>query len=347
MIKNNNFDFLRFLFALLVVVSHAFPLSGSNESFQWIYKITNGQIVWAQIGLSGFFVISGYFIFQSLERSKNLLDYFKKRFLRLFPALFVVLLLTIVLAPFVYKSEIPFLKNSAVYTYLPNNLSLYNFQSSIKGIFDTNAYHAINGSLWTIRYEFSLYVGLALLFFFKKQKQVVLFLCSFSFLLFYFLHNFYLSRLAGASIVGLQGLHVLNLGTFFIGGSLLACLQFEKVKNKGLILIGSVLILVLSLRFNCYDSVKHIVFPLIVLLIGFIPLPFLCTFGRFGDMSYGIYIYSFPIQQTLMYFFKMDTYILLIYSVILSIGFGFLSWHLIEKRALKYKKESFMVSFRR
>jgi peptidoglycan/LPS O-acetylase OafA/YrhL len=166
-------------------------------------------------------------------------------------------------------------------------------------------------------------------------------------LLFYFLHNFYLSRLAGASIVGLQGLHVLNLGTFFIGGSLLACLQFEKVKNKGLILIGSVLILVLSLTFNCYDSVKHIVFPLIVLLIGFIPLPFLCTFGRFGDMSYGIYIYSFPIQQTLMYFFKMDTYILLIYSVILSIGFGFLSWHLIEKRALKYKKESFMVSFRR
>lgn len=337
MIKNNNFDFLRFLFALLVVVSHAFPLSGSNESFQWIYKITNGQIVWAQIGLSGFFVISGYFIFQSLERSKHLLDYFKKRFLRLFPALFVVLLLTIVLAPFVYKSEIPFLKNSAVYTYLPNNLSLYNFQSSIKGIFDTNAYHAINGSLWTIRYEFSLYVALSFLFFFRTQQRIVCIILLIGFSVFILLYTFYLNRFGGSSLFGLQGIHLLNLGTFFIGGSLLASLQFEKIKYKVLILGLSVLILLLSLYFNFYDSVKHFIFLIVVLLIGFIPLPFIHTFGRFGDMSYGIYIYSFPIQQTLMYFFKMSTYSLLIYSVLLSVVFGFLSWHLIEKRALKYK----------
>jgi peptidoglycan/LPS O-acetylase OafA/YrhL len=341
MIKNNNFDFLRFLFALSVVISHAFPLSGSNESFQWIYKITNGQIVLAQIGLSGFFVISGYFIFQSLERSKDLLDYFNKRFLRLFPALFVVLLLTIVLASFIYKSEIPFFKNSAVYTYLPNNLSLYNFQSSIKGIFDTNTYHAINGSLWTIRYEFSLYVALAVLFFLKKQKQLQLILISLVYLIFYVLYNFYLSRFGGSSLFGLLGLHVLNLGTFFIGGSLLASLQFEKIKNKNLILFVSLLILMLSLNFNCYDLIKHIIFPVVVLLIGFIPLPFLRTFGKFGDMSYGIYIYSFPIQQTLMYFFKLKTYELLILSVMISILFGYLSWHLIEKKAIQYKKAQY------
>ena len=78
--KNNNFDFLRFLFALLVVISHSYPLSGSSESSQWIYQVTNGQIVLAQIGLSGFFIISGYFIFQSLKRSNSIIDYFKKFF---------------------------------------------------------------------------------------------------------------------------------------------------------------------------------------------------------------------------------------------------------------------------
>ncbi|WP_395051087.1 acyltransferase family protein [Flavobacterium sp.] len=336
--NKNNFDFLRFLFALLVVISHSYPLSGGNESSQWIYQITNGQIVLAQIGLSGFFIISGYFIFQSLERSKNIFDYFKKRFLRLFPALFVVLLLTIVLAPLVYKSAIPFFKNNAVYTYVPNNLSLYYFQSSIKGIFDTNAYHAINGSLWTIRYEFSLYVALSLLFLFRKQKQLVLLLLSVVFIIFYFLYNFYLGRFEGSSILKLQGLHILNLGTFFIVGSLLASIQFEKLKYKGVILGLSVLIMVLSLYFNHYDLVKHIIFPIVVVLIGFIPLPFLHTFGKYGDMSYGIYIYSFPIQQTLVYFFKMNTYNLMLASVLLSIFFGYLSWHLIEKRALKYKK---------
>lgn len=339
MTKNNNFDFLRFLFALLVVVSHSYPLSGDNESSQWIYKITNGQIILAQIGLSGFFIISGYFIFQSLERSKDLLDYFKKRFLRLFPALAVVLILCLILVPFVYEGNVPFLKNIAVYTYVPFNLSLFGFQSIIKGVFDTNAYHAINGSLWTIRYEFSLYIALALLFFIRIQKQLVTFMLLVVFTIFLLLYIFCLNRFGGSSLFGLQGIHILNLGTFFISGSLLASLQFEKIKHKSIILGISILILVLSLYFKCYESVKHLVFPIVVLLIGFTPLPFICTFGKFGDMSYGIYIYSFPIQQTLMYYYKMDTYSLLIYSVLLSIGFGYISWHLIEKRALKYKRK--------
>lgn len=335
--KNNNFDFLRFLFAILVVISHSYPLSGRNESSQWIHQMTNGQIDLAQIGLSGFFIISGFFIFKSLERSKNIFDYFIKRFLRLFPALIVVLLLTIVLAPLVYESELPFLKNRSVYTYVPNNVILYNFQSGIKGIFDTNAYHAINGSLWTIRYEFSLYIGLSLLLLVRKQAQVIFLLLSFVFILFYSLYNFYLSKFAGSTLLGIQGYHLLNLGTFFIGGSLLSSVNFEKFKYKRIVLSIAVVILLLSFLFNHYNSVKHIIFPIIILLIGFIPLSFISSFGKFGDMSYGIYIYSFPIQQTLMYFFKMNTYSLMFTSVLLSIGFGYVSWHLIEKRALKYK----------
>jgi peptidoglycan/LPS O-acetylase OafA/YrhL len=69
--KNNNFDFLRFLFALLVAVFHSYPLAGGNESSQWICQITNGQIVLAQIGLSGVFIVSGFFIFQRVQRSKG------------------------------------------------------------------------------------------------------------------------------------------------------------------------------------------------------------------------------------------------------------------------------------
>lgn len=339
--KNNNFDFLRFLFALLVVISHSYPLSGSSESSQWIFQVTNGQIALAQIGLSGFFIISGYFIFQSLKRSNSIIDYFKKRFLRLFPALIVVLFLTMVLAPFVYNSETPFFQNAEVYTYFPNNLSLYHLQPSIKGIFDTNSYHAINGSLWTIRYEFSLYIALSLLFFFRKQKWVLFSLISFAFLLFYTIYNFYLTRFSSSTLFGIQGYHLLNLGTFFIAGSLLSSMQFERLKYKKLILGVVLFILLLSLFLNEYNSVKHIILPIIIMLIGFMPLPFISTFGKFGDMSYGIYIYSFPIQQTLMYFFKMNTYTLMFTSVLLSISFGFLSWHWIEKRALKYKIISF------
>lgn len=334
--KNNNFDFLRFLFAIFVVISHAYPLSGDSETSQWIYQISNGQIVLAQIGLSGFFIISGYFIFQSLQRCKNVFDYLKKRFLRLFPALFVVLFITLLLSPLVYNGNIPFYKNIEVYTYFPNNVLLYNFQSGIKGIFDNNPYHAINGSLWTIRYEFSLYVALMLLFYFRNNKGITKILLGSALIILLVTYNFFIQRFTGSSILGMQGYYILNLGTFFVCGSFLAAVEFEKVKSKW-ILYGSILFLLTSIYFEFYNEVKHVLFTILILSIGFTALPIISNFGRIGDMSYGIYIYSFPIQQTLVYFFKLDTINLMIYSLVISILFGYLSWHFIEKRALKFK----------
>lgn len=338
-IKNNNFDFLRFLFALFVVISHAYALSGFTEEHSGVNWLSNGQLSFAQIGLSGFFIISGYFIFQSLQRSKSLLEYYKKRFLRLFPALAVVLFISLIFTPFIYINHIPFLENKEVYSYIPYNLSLYGFQSSIKGVFDTNTYHSINGSLWTIRYEFSLYLVLSVLFFIRNKKTFVACLLYLAFFVFYVLYNFYLSKYAGVSFMNLLGIHFLNLGTFFIAGSVLASLKLETFTNKKIFLCIISCIFICSLYFNYYNLVKHIVLPLLVLLLGLTPVFGIKDFGKFGDASYGIYIYSFPIQQTLMWFFKMNTYILMVSSILLSIGFGFLSWHLIEKKTLKYKKQ--------
>ena len=333
----NNFDFLRFLFALFVVISHSYALSGVSEENVGISKLSNGQLSFSQIGLSGFFIISGYFIFQSLQRSQSLLVYYKKRFLRIFPALVVVLCLSLILAAFVYRSDIPFYKNVEVYTYIPYNLSLYGFQSSIQDVFDTNTFHSINGSLWTIRYEFSLYIALSFLFFIRNKQAMVSYILCTTFLGFYLLYNFFLSRFAGASFMNLLGVHVLNFGTFFIAGSVLAALQLEKLKIKKILLLITIGIFLCSIYFNYYHFLKHIILPFIILLLGFIPLKGIKDFAKLGDASYGIYIYGFPIQQALMWYFKMNTYTLMLYSIFLSIVFGFLSWHIIEKRALKLK----------
>jgi peptidoglycan/LPS O-acetylase OafA/YrhL len=80
------------------------------------------------------------------------------------------------------------------------------------------------------------------------------------------------------------------------------------------------------------------------LLIGYFPIPLLSNFRKIGDMSYGIYIYSFPIEQTFMYYFKFNIYELMISSLVVSIIFGYLSWHFIEKKALKYKKDLYFNS---
>ncbi|GAA4883827.1 acyltransferase [Flaviramulus aquimarinus] len=339
MTKNNNFDFLRFLFAIFVVISHAYPLSGDHESSQWIYKITDGQIVLARFGLDGFFIISGFFIFQSLQRSNTLLSYYKKRFLRLFPALFIVLVISTLLLPAVYRGVTPILENPQVYSYLPNNLSLYNFQAVIKGVFDDNPYHSINGSLWTIRYEFSLYIALSLLYFFKENEIVKKALILMCFICFIVLYDFFLSRFAGSSVFGMIGYEILDLGTFFVCGSLLAAFKFEKHIQKWMLPLA-ILLVIISIKYDFYSVSKHFLLPIIILIIGFTQLPFFSTFGKIGDMSYGIYIYSFPIQQALVYFYKLNVYELMFWSLIISIAFGYLSWHLVEKRALKYKNIS-------
>lgn len=286
-----------------------------------------------------FFIISGYFIYQSLQRSSSLFSYYKKRFLRLFPALFVVLIITLLLSPFVYEGNVSFFENKEVYTYLPNNLSLYGFQPVINGIFDNNPYHSINGSLWTIRYEFSLYITLSVLIVFRKYQQVKVVLLGLCFLCFFVVYNMFLYRFSGSSILGMNGYEILDLGTFFICGSLLASLNFEKISKKWLLAL-TVSITIAAIYFNVYDLVKHIVLPVTILSFGFIPLPFFSTFGKIGDMSYGIYIYSFPVQQTLMHFYKLNVLQLIFWSVLLSILFGYLSWHLVEKKALRYKNIS-------
>lgn len=334
--KTNNFDFLRFLFAILVVISHSYALAGVGESSQWLSASTHHQINWASIGLNGFFVISGYFIFQSLERSSSLWDYFKKRFLRVFPGLFVVLMVTVCVLPFLHNDGTSIFNQFDFYTYLPRNLSLYGFQPTVSGVFDTNNYHAINGSLWTIRYEFTLYIALGFLFLIKEYKNKVRLLLWIAFFGMYLFFVFGMDRFGNSKLVTLQGYEFFNLGTFFAAGSALASIKFEKLVSLPLLVV-SFLSLLLALYWGYYALFKHLFFPVLVLCIGFTALPFFSTFGKYGDFSYGIYIYSFPIQQILMYYFQAEVYNLMCWSLVIAIVLGYGSWHLIEKKALRLK----------
>lgn len=336
--RKNNFDFLRLIFASFVIITHSYPLSGVKEC-DWLCQLSNGQISFSYIGLKGFFVISGYLIFQSLQRSDNIIDYFWKRVLRLFPALFIVLLLTIILTPFVYEGDVPFFYNKSLITYLPNNLSLYRIQYVIDGVFENNPYKsAINGSLWTIPYEFTMYVLLSFLIIFRKKKVVMQAILLISFLFLLIGNIFYFEKLKKYGFI-LSGEHLLDLGVFFVAGSLLAVVNIEKINRKKEIIILFFTLLISSIYFDFYNYSKYITLPILFILIGLNPTPYIHSIGnKFGDLSYGIYIYGFPVQQTLMYYFKLNYLELMIFSLIISYIFAYFSWHCIEKNALKLKK---------
>ena len=105
---------------------------------------------------------------------------------------------------------------------------------------------------------------------------------------------------------------------------------------------SSFVTLLISLQLGFFIEIHLLAMPVAILLFGVSATKYISGISKkIGDMSYGIYIYAFAIQQTLVHFFHFEQFALTIYASIISIVFGYLSWHLIEKQALKYKNYSF------
>ncbi|UMQ40260.1 acyltransferase [Chryseobacterium sp. Y16C] len=330
--RKNNFDILRLIFASLVIVSHSFPLTGEKEILS---DLTKGQLTFGALSVDSFFIMSGYLIFISLKRSNSWLNYLWKRLLRLYPALFILMLFTLLVVPFVYTGKNIF-HEKLYWTYAPNCLSLYKVQYDIPGVFEKNIYpKAINGSLWSLSYEFTMYLFLLLLYPLRKSnKALTIIILTFivSYLLFQFKPYFLKAFLASHIYLDAQQLY--RLAMFFLSGSILTCINLKKY-NTLYIRILLCLALIVSLIFNFYPIVSPFILPIIVLFIGTLHTHSITE--KLGDISYGVYIYGFIVQQILMFFFHLNSSSLMVISLLITYILAYCSWHIIEERMLKYK----------
>lgn len=332
--RSNNFDFLRLLFASLVIVSHSYPLTGKPEE---IGILTHGQLDLGSLSVHCFFIMSGYLIMMSLQRSKSPQEYIWKRLLRLYPAYIVLLILTMLFLPVIYTGSNIFSEKS-FWSYFPNALSLYKIQYEVNGIFENNPYpKAINGSLWSLSYEFTMYLILVFLFSFRKSKSLIFIIVVI------FLISFYCTTtqtgLLGRTMkkIFLQPAEFYRLCTYFIAGSCLVFVNLKKINFSWLkyLLFFS---LIVSLYFGIYKNLSYLLLPILILLIGTSTTQYISNIGKkIGDISYGVYIYGFIVQQTLMYYFRLETIPLMLASMVITYILSYASWHLIEKKMLTYK----------
>lgn len=335
--KENNFDFLRLLFSLLVLVSHSFALSDTIDD-DFFLRLTDGQIQLGSFSVKCFFIISGYLVYKSLKRSNNLSEYFRKRIVRIFPALIVVLLLTLLFIPLIYAGEGSIFSQSDYWSYFYRNLGLYHLQYNVGGIFETNPYiKSINGSLWTIRYEFTMYVALVLFLYLTRKMSQILLLSAF--VLLFGLANFFPQFLAEIiSKTFLDSKDLYDLGCYFVAGSLLASVDFENFKYRKWLAIPCLALLIVATEMGQFQIFAYLLLPLAVLGFGLLKTKYLKDIGhKIGDLSYGVYVYGFVVQQSLLHFFDLSAYPLMIYSILITMVFAFFSWHIVEKRALKLK----------
>ncbi|USK68315.1 acyltransferase family protein [Peribacillus asahii] len=328
--RNNNFDIIRFLSALLVVFTHSYALTLGHERTEPLKLLTNQQSTLGKLAVLIFFISSGFLITQSYDRSKDIVKFIKARILRIFPALIVIALLSVfflgpILTTYPLRS---YFTNHDTYNYL-RVILLWDIPYNLPGVFEGNPWGpVVNGSLWTLFYEFACYIIVAVLGIVGWLSKKHLLLCLFvitNVLSFLFVGNF------------------LDLFNGFAAGALLYIFR-NKIKISGNYAICSVILISLGTFTNYFLEIFTLFGSYLVIYLAFTPIINFSRFGKYGDFSYGIYIYGFPIQQLIVSFQigavePMANFIISLPFILLM---AVLSWHFVEKKALMFKKQKSM-----
>ena len=323
--RDNNFDALRILAALSVIIGHSFVLTGNLAAAP---TIANLQLEY--FGVSIFFVISGYLITGSWERSRSVGQYVSSRALRIAPLLFLVILLsTFVLGPLV--TTLPttdYLSSGQTWRYLINLVLLP--ADGLPGVFDGNPYPGVvNGSVWTLRAEVICYLVVLLLGLAPRVVQLV-----------------------GYSVFGAASIALVLFSPVIVAGSnvsaaggtwiyfalgALARLLLPRSVFKPLVAVAVVVLWIAVSPFTeaLTYPLAWIVISYAVLSTGFASTPVLRRAARFGDLSYGLYLWAFPVQQLVVLLLgPLSLWPNLLIVVIITAALAYASWHLLEKRAL-------------
>ena len=160
--RQNNFDALRLVAAAAVVFSHSFLIAEGTQDHEPLIWLTGNQSILGLVGVFIFFAISGFLVTQSFEQTGHALGFLAKRALRIFPGLFVATVLSaFVLAPLVSTLwPSAFLSIPAPWEYVIGNTLLDQTVHELPGVMFVNnpVGLEINGSLWTLRLEFAMYL---------------------------------------------------------------------------------------------------------------------------------------------------------------------------------------------
>jgi peptidoglycan/LPS O-acetylase OafA/YrhL len=324
--RQNNFDLLRLVAALSVIFSHAFLLSENSQDRDPLMILTGGQTVLGVVGVFVFFTISGYLVTQSFDTTPSPLVFLAKRALRIFPGLIAcVAVCAFVIGPLVTTLPLAdYFTRPEPYLFLLHNGVLDIEYNRLPGVVfgPGNAGGIVNGPLWSLPCEVLMYLMLFMLGVCRLltlRTGLVLLAAGIAAIWLDTAGNTFGGAfwLLGFFAAGICGYRLRATGFFAGRWALLATLGLALSIPAHLFLIGFALFgsyLVLYLALN--RKLR--------------PVPA----ARFGDLSYGLYIYGWPIEQCVVYFSGGTAPWWQVFGVSLALAVpaAFLSWHGIERR---------------
>jgi peptidoglycan/LPS O-acetylase OafA/YrhL len=339
----NNFDVLRLAAATLVLVSHSFVVVGHHEPHVGHFPV-------GTLGVEIFFAISGFLVAKSWFAQPRLGAFAFKRALRIIPALAVtVAVLAFVLGPAVSgRSPSAYFGAGDTYAYPVDNVaavatggSLRPVSHDLPGVFTANPDASVDRSLWTLPIEVQAYMALAVLGAAGLLTGALPLLVA----------GFFALSVAPGGIVDLPGI---GSALEFVRGAdgeaahLLAIFSFSalmyryraKVALRADLAAVAAVAMVASLNTPVERWVLLVAIPYLALFLAYRSWGGLRRLTEHADVSYGLYLLAFPVQQTIVHLWggrPAPTVVALIafpitYLLALS------SWHGVEKRALRLKR---------
>ena len=331
--RDNNFGFLRLVMAVLVILAHSPILVDGNRSREILTRLF-GTITLGDMAVDGFFLISGYLIVKSFMNSNSYIEYLWKRALRIYPGFIVASLVSLLIGGLAGG------KYGGV-AQIPGDIlrAFALHPPRFDGAFAGNLIPAVNGSMWTVSYEFRCYFVVVLLGYLGvlKSRRVYLILTT----IFLIAMVSKIDFSSSPHIVALLGQTRDNIrfkSIFFVGGC--AHLYRDRIlyTRKVAVICGVVLsLLMFSSRFS--EAALAILGGYILFWFALrVRVRSMSKIGTKIDLSYGIYLYAWPIQSWIIWHFRtISPWWLFVITAIVASVFAFASWTFVEAPFLKMK----------
>ncbi len=346
----NALGIIRLVLASLVIFSHAFPLGGWGDDPLPLW--TRNQETIGGLAVVGFFTVSGYLITKS-GRSNDVVQFLWRRALRIFPAYFFVLAVSaFVIGPAIWRAEGNGLRQyiglgpGGPVAYVVGNADLTIRQYGIYDVFATTTPYGVrtggsvmNGSIWTLTYEWACYLGIAVLLVLGVLRfaRWVVPVLALGLLVLAILERA-TDLPVDAAVPLLADDYRVTLGLAFLCGAVLAVYS-RTIPCDDRLGVLSLVIAIASLALGGWVVVGYPAFAYFLLWLA-ARLPESTRWvGQRNDYSYGMYVFGWPVQQVTAYLgWNEWGYVpWVIITLVLTGGCAWVSWHLVEKRALALK----------
>ncbi len=343
--RNITFDLLRLVFACMVLLSHAPEITDGNNRRELLGSALHLPLTFGLFGIYGFFLLSGYLIVRSWMGAPNLLDFLQKRMLRIIPGYAVAVALSVIGVGLLAPATPHFFRGLPTGHFV---LSVLTLSAPLTPRVFPRLHNAgVNGSLWTITYEFRCYLLVALFGVTGLLRRRTPWLALTAVVFVIDTDLFLQSPLSWRGHYLLSGdpYRVYQLLLPFLMGGCYA-LYRETIPFRRSLAALAVGLTAVFLKVPVFQDGHHalsssgfmLCFSYLMFYAGQVRWPVPARLQHLPDISYGTYLYGWPVQCLWISAVGGSPWVTVAVSTPVSMALGWLSWQWVERPALRCRR---------